>query len=147
MDKRMGLTLAMAAAMMLGGKVFAANGPGGDHKHKGMNPEERFAKMDADGDGSVTRDEFMTAHKAWAEKKFEKRGEEGNFEEAFAKRTEKLGERFDTLDADHNGSLTKEEFKAGAPKHDGEGKRGPKGHGQGPAGDAKEDADDAPEAN
>lgn len=53
---------------------------------------EKFAKIDKDGDGVLSRDEFLASHKERAEKAFE------------------------AMDADKDGKLTKDELKEGRKK-------------------------------
>jgi len=65
-----------------------------DKKEK--TPEEAFKAMDKDGDGKVTKAEYVGA--AEGEKKTKKE------------------DRFTALDTDKNGSLSLEEFKAGQKK-------------------------------
>ena len=65
--------------------------PGGPGDGKRPNPEEVFKKVDANADGSVSKDEFMAA--------------------PFAKKDAAMAEkRFTTQDKDKDGKLTKEEF-------------------------------------
>lgn len=71
-------------------------GPGGDKPH--MTPEEIFKKLDTDGDGSLSKEEFMAGPKAKADPA---KGEE----------------HFKAMDKDNDGKLTLEEFKAGAMHH------------------------------
>lgn len=97
MSKKL-MMLAATALMMQATPVFADNhgGPDGERgKHKGKmfemhdtdgdgvvtkdeflsHAEERFGKMDADGDGKITKEESAEAHKAMKEKFKEKRKE------------------------------------------------------------------------
>ena len=74
------LAFAFAASPVL------AEGGGGKHAkggHHGTMMEKMFEKMDADGDGSITKAEFDTFH----------------------------DQRFDEIDADKDGKVTKEEIK------------------------------------
>jgi len=61
--------------------------------------EERFKKMDKDGNGKLTREEFVGKKKDEAKEKAEK--------------------RFDRADKDKDGSLTLEELKAARQKKGG----------------------------
>jgi len=61
-----------------------------------LTPEERFKKMDANGDGALSLEEFLGKAKP----------------EAKAAREEE----FKKLDKDGNGSLSLEEFVAGVPR-------------------------------
>ena len=60
------------------------------------NPEEMFKKMDTNGDGSVSKDEFMAGPRAKQD-------------------PAKAEERFKELDKNNDGKLSPEEFKAGGP--------------------------------
>lgn len=60
-------------------------------------PEEIFAKLDKDGNKSLSKDEFMASKKAQQD-------------------PEKAAKKFGKLDADGNGSVSLDEFKAGAAK-------------------------------
>ncbi len=71
-------------------------GAGGDKPH--MTAEEIFKKLDANGDGSLSKEEFMAGPKAKADPA---KGEE----------------HFKALDKDGDGKVTLEEFKAGAMMH------------------------------
>jgi EF hand len=80
--------LAMAAT------VSAADGAAkkGDAKGKGKaDPAAAFAKMDKDGDGKVSKEEFMASPQA-------------------KKDATKAGESFTKRDKNSDGSLSKEEF-------------------------------------
>jgi hypothetical protein len=65
---------------------------------------EHFKKLDANGDGSVTKAEFDSARDAMR----------AMMKKRMAEHREKM---FDKLDADKNGSLSKQEFDS-PPKHD-----------------------------
>ena len=71
---------------------------------KAFNPEAAFKKIDTDGNGSLSLDEFKASPQG----------------QKLAKKAEA---RFKKLDADSNGSLSLDEFKAGASKGKGEGKK------------------------
>ena len=79
------LLLSMIAAGALAAPLaFAEDGKSGDHgkkHHKGHMME----KVDANGDGAISKDEFMARHE----------------------------EMFNKMDADGDGSISKEEMKAG----------------------------------
>lgn len=66
--------------------------PASMHRH---DPMERFAAMDGDADGRVSRQEFFKARPSFTEKAFE------------------------LIDADHDGSVTKEEWAAFSSGHGG----------------------------
>jgi len=97
-----------------------AKAPGaGEHKH--MTPEEIFKKLDANGDGTVSLDEY-------------KAGPMGKKDPA------KAEEKFKKMDTDSDGKLTLEEFKAGHTPHaPGAGAPG-KGPGHGPGKGGHKDA-------
>lgn len=68
-----------------------------------------FSTMDADGDGKVTKDEYKKGMEKLAEKLKEKAGDKGGA--ALEKLSGQLADKaFDAMDADKDGSLTKEEF-------------------------------------
>lgn len=89
--------------------------PGGQGK---PNPEDVFKKLDTNGDGSISLDEF-------------KAGPRAPKDEAKAK------EIYGKIDADGSGGISQEEFKAHRPPHGPggpggkEGRGGPGGGGQG----------------
>lgn len=60
-------------------------------------PEEAFAKLDKDGNKSVSKDEFMASKKAQQD-------------------PEKATKKFGKMDTDGNGSVSLDEFKAAAAK-------------------------------
>ena len=102
-------------AIAVGVLVFVAMAERVDAREKGQrrqggNPEAAFKKMDADGNGTVTCEEFIKARNP------------ANDEEK-----QKLEERFKKMDADSNGQLTLEELKkameANPPKGKPEGKK------------------------
>jgi Ca2+-binding EF-hand superfamily protein len=69
---------------------------GADAEKPKADPAAMFAKKDANGDGKISKEEFLKGAKDAAKA-----------EEAFAKK-----------DKDKDGSLTKEEFAAGGKKKD-----------------------------
>ncbi|MEP2942421.1 MAG: hypothetical protein ABJ081_00920 [Hyphomicrobiales bacterium] len=77
---------------------------------------KRFAKLDKDGDGSITKEERKAA------------------------RADRRAERFAKLDTDGNGSLSPEEFQVQTDKYHGKGgKKGGKHHGRHAKLDANQD--------
>ena len=62
--------------------VLASPAAAGHHK-SGEGKQDRFAKYDANGDGKISRDEFLSM----------------------------AGERFEKMDANGDGSLSKDEMK------------------------------------
>ena len=75
------LKMLITAALLLGTPAMAGHHKSGEGDKSGK--QNRFAKYDANGDGKISRDEFMSM----AEKRFEK------------------------MDTDKSGSLTKDEMK------------------------------------
>ena len=84
-------TLATVVAVTLMGSALCQ---AQDAPKKAPNPQQKFEKLDADKNGSVSSDEFK----------------------ANAKDPAKADKQFAKLDADKNGSLSLEEFSAAKPK-------------------------------
>ncbi|MEI6175766.1 MAG: EF-hand domain-containing protein [Verrucomicrobiota bacterium] len=81
----------------------------GKHKQKGTaTPEEIFKKRDKDGDGMITKDEFL----------------------AKKKNPTKAEKRFAKIDTNADGKVSLEEFKAKKNKAEKAGKKGGKKHGK-----------------
>jgi hypothetical protein len=96
---------AMAIATSLTFAQDAPKGPGGPRKGR-PDPEKIFKKLDADGNGSVSLEEFKAGPRA-------------------QEHPEKADEIFKKIDKDDNGELSLEEFKSHRPPHRrGPGKRG-----------------------
>ena len=96
-----------------------AGGPGGPGGQRGnFDPAAAFKKLDADGDGKVSKDEYLKSPRA-------------------AQDPAKAGERFAKIDKDGDGFLTLDEFKAGRPVGPRGGQGGPGGPGKGPGGEGK----------
>jgi len=93
------VTLAAFAALLPLTLVHAADG---DQKPK----KSPFARLDANGDGVVTKEEFMASPQG-------------------TKNPDAAAKRFAHLDKNGDGNVSADEFKAGAPQ--GEGKKGEKG--------------------
>lgn len=87
--KRTCLALTVLANSML---LLPAQAEEGSDKPK-ADPAAAFAKMDANTDGAVTKEEFMASPKA-------------------QKDPEKAAKKFTKMDADANGSLSLDEFQA-----------------------------------
>jgi hypothetical protein len=107
----MKLTLTLCALAICSAFILRAadepkkpGGPGGKPK---MTGEEIFKKLDTNGDGSISKDEFMAGPRAKED-------------------PAKAEERFKMLDKNSDGKITLEEFKAAAPG------KGGKGDGKGP---------------
>jgi hypothetical protein len=97
-----------AAALAISGVAFAQ----GNEKHRGF---------DADGDGVVTRAEAQTAATTAFTKLDANKDGKIDKSDREALRAERLDKKFEILDADKNGSISKQEFTA---KRDRDGKRG-----------------------
>lgn len=80
-------------------------GPNGEKRDR-PNPEEVFKKLDTNGDGSVSLDEFKAGPRA-------------------QKDPSKAEEIFKKIDANSDGKLSLEEFKAHRPPHHPGGPGGP----------------------
>ena len=103
--------LALSALTSIAADAPKGDAPKGGDKPK-MSVEERFKKLDANGDGKLSKEEFTKGAKD-------------------AARSEKF---FASLDTDKDGSVSLEEYKAGAAK---KGKKGDAPKGEPKKGDAK----------
>ena len=65
------LTRAVSTAAVLAAPTFllAADAPSGDKPAGGGDREALFKKLDANGDGRISRDEFATAYQRWNERR------------------------------------------------------------------------------
>jgi hypothetical protein len=125
----MKLILTLAALALSASLTLAADEPkkpgegkAGEGKAK-FNPEEIFKRLDANSDGSVSKDEYLAGPRAKQD-------------------PAKAGENFARLDKDKDSKLTKEEFAAGMAgkgkdRGKGEGKGAKDGEGKKPGGDTK----------
>jgi hypothetical protein len=114
MNKTPWIAGAALAATMTAAAAFAAvpDGPPRTRAEVQARVTEHFKKLDANGDGYVTKDEADAAR--------------AKMREAFAeKRGERRAGHFAMLDKDKNGSLSKDEYMAPPPRA--EGKDGPGG--------------------
>lgn len=100
--------------------------------------EARFGRLDKNGDGSISKDEYPTPPAGVGAEggrqrfmpdlaKLDKDGNGSVSKDEFATSTKEMGaERFAKIDKDGDGSITKEEFEAGRPQGGpGGGRRGP----------------------
>lgn len=102
--------------------------PGDDKKpgKGGFDKGKMFDKMDANGDGKLTKDEFVKGMSAFYSMMAAKgAGKGGKMDKE--KMGEMLGQRFDAIDADKKGEITKEQFE----KAPGPGGKDGKGKGKG----------------
>jgi hypothetical protein len=103
MKTRITLIVSAAAALALVPALQAEGGPKGGKGNGGKEgcrprPGKMFEKRDADGDGVLTKEEFLGGVKDEARKP-------------------KAEERFAKLDADGDGKVTKDEMKGAMKKH------------------------------
>ncbi len=110
----------LVAAAVLGLCCFATSyaaddarpGAGGKGKFAGkMDKGALFARADADGDGKLTKDEYTKFLDGMAAKLKEKGGKAAEFADRIG---EAGGKRFDAMDADKKGFVTKEQFEKAA---------------------------------
>jgi hypothetical protein len=108
------------------GRVSRAEATAASNKRSG----EWFDKLDQNKDGYVTKDELKQARATRNENRDEMKGKaKEHFKEADANgdgqlsldeaqaKMPRVAERFNDLDADKNGLLTKEELRRGGPPH------------------------------
>ncbi|NNM01437.1 MAG: hypothetical protein HKO62_11850, partial [Gammaproteobacteria bacterium] len=99
----------------------------------GVDPAERFAELDSDGSGALTREELRAGHRGQGgggKGRFERFDSDGSGDLSaaeFSALPQRGGgdadQRFAELDSDGSGTLTPEELRAGRPG----GGRGPQG--------------------
>jgi hypothetical protein len=127
------LALMISAPLVAGAATYAIAGGGGAHK------AEMLQKFDKNGDGKLDDAERAEMKTAFAAKRAEHKKEmlatfdankDGQLDdtERAAMRDAKLTERFKAMDANADGKLSIDEFKAGAPR--GFGHHGRRGHGK-----------------
>ena len=113
----MAVCTVVAARMGFAGDTLAgANGTTGnssDGERKHGRHGDHFARMDTNGDGKISFDEF----KAHVLACIAKRQSEGKGSGKGQPSDEKLRKRFDKIDANKDGFLSKEEFAAAIKKH------------------------------
>lgn len=88
------LAVAVLAGFLAG--TFAPTADAADKGGKKRDPEAVFKKLDKDGNGMLTLDEYKG--------------------KAEGKKADAAEKRFKKLDKDENGSVSLDEFKAGVPK-------------------------------
>jgi hypothetical protein len=73
--------------------------------------DKAFDRMDGDGSGSITYEEFEKSQKHWAKTRGKKSGKsEEQIEGQLAKIEKNSPKRFDKVDTDGDGELSKDEF-------------------------------------
>src|SRR5687767_1517135 len=103
---------AIPAAAQMGGQRAAPNAGPLTRVAVQANVQARFAKVDANRDGYVTREEAQARAGEARERMQERRGER---RERFAeRRAERRAGMFDRIDTDKNGSISRAEFDAHA---------------------------------
>ena len=154
--KKMIVATSLGALLLAGGIAIAQ--PGGNPQRAGMHRggmqgadanndgtvtrtelttqlDERFTRLDTNGDGQITQAERDAQHKARADERFKALDADGNgqlsraeFDAAHEKRAEKMGERGEgkrrhrggrggmggMMDANKDGTVTKAEFQSRA---------------------------------
>lgn len=108
------LSLASVAILLLCQAVVVADdddkGKGKNGKRGAGDPEAMFKRMDADGNGKVTKEEYTKFQEA-VQEKLKDKGKGG------AGKGAGLGDRlFTMMDADKDGSITLDEFKKAREK-------------------------------
>ena len=78
------------------------------------DPEAAFKKMDENGDGKVSKEEFKKAQNAMAEKMAE--SGKDFLKKAFANKPDLHEKMFEAMDTNKDGFLDLEEFKTGREK-------------------------------
>jgi Ca2+-binding EF-hand superfamily protein len=107
----------LAVCVLTAGLAFGEH-PTGEAKGQKPDPAARFAKMDADGNGSVSLEEFKASHEKRMEAMKKHKGENAPAEGRTPPPPEKIFER---MDRNGDGAISLEEFKSG-PKGRKEGK-------------------------
>lgn len=108
------LSLAGVTILLLCQAVVIADdddkGKGKNGKRGAGNPEAMFKRMDANGDGKVTKDEY-TKFQETVQEKLKQAGKGGNGKGAG------LGDKlFSLMDVDKDGTITLDEFKKARSK-------------------------------
>ena len=110
------ISLSIAAALCLSMPAMAEVGDGKNCPLKQKKECNYIDKMDANNDGKVSFEEFKEARKASAQKKFDRLDSNGDgfISKDDKKRTTQF---FDHADSNHDGLLSKEEFNAAKKQH------------------------------
>lgn len=93
---------------------FAQDEKKGKGKGALADPEMAFKRMDENGDGKVSKEEFKKAQNTMAEKMAEA-GKDG-LKKAFTDKPDLLDKMFTAQDTNKDGYLSLEEFKTGREK-------------------------------
>ena len=104
----MGTRMWWMVGMIVAGLVVGLNVRAEDAAPK---KESRFEKMDTDGNGSISKEEYKVVHERRLAKMKEKMGDK--YDPA---RAPEMDKAFGRLDADKNGEITKEEFATARQK-------------------------------
>ena len=107
-------------------QLQAAPAQAGDTAKTSDDEDDAFAKIDADGDGNVSKDEFLKAFSG-----DDANGKASGSTDA-ATSSDRLGRLFDAIDSDKNGAISKQEQGAfrQASQRDGGGQSHPHHHRQ-----------------
>ena len=122
MVKQVGRVLCLVAASACIGTVVMAGGDGKQKKeHVKPVKQSPFEKLDTDGNGSISLQEFSVMHDARMAKMKEKMGDKWTEEKAAKMQTAEVA--FAKMDGNGDGAISAEEMSAKKPKGDGEKKK------------------------